>query len=601
MFKNKFINCLLSLLLALTIILNTNYYRRDTYAVLPAFAFLPVVVETGEVVVTFGAAAVAGLAGYIVAMGITADTSGDIEYLTEEWIRWDIDTYGWEHTRSILENETGFVVEEFTEPTGEVSYGVDVPQEKASTWYKNPDGTLSNLKFFQNEKLGSGSAPSPDNKNGGKRLIAGVMAGLYGLSSIGNSFYDFLHSSDNVVYVPPFVADLGNFEDIRLFYYTFQQDMASSTFGYVFTQDDKALTYYSIPDSFSDKYKYFRFYYNYYPYETLEKYENLLYFACLAWNDDGSYSILTNNIRQHDNSGTSSDGTIRHSLSTVCKSGTDMVSDDIYNVKLNFGLNKSYKTLNDLSEVGYYVNSNYDTDTATDIQPDFELGRLDIGDTEFGLKEGDNIYENEYQLQEKAQQVANSQGELLVAAPAFNPDGSLVVESDTEPTAITSPLVSPDIELDNKPADSVMQGNSIFDLLKEFFNNFFTRLGQTLINAAKNAFVPSEGFFEYKINEIREKHCSSAGTIHFDELEIPDIKWDPDGSRWGTYIDGEIIIVDNSFLRSHINEFRFIIAGFVYFIWLLGRLYHILRILGVVDVDDAPVTVQQVVVRGFRP
>lgn len=158
-------------------------------------------------------------------------------------------------------------------------------------------------------------------------------------------------------YDPVFTAGMGTFDNIQIAYYTFQQDMALSMFGYEFNQDDKSLTSYSLPDAISDDYKYFRFYYRYYPYGELEKYENLLYFGCLCWNDDGSYKIFANLIRQHANSGTTSDGSIGHTLSSSAKTGTDMVADDVLNLKLNFGLNKSYQTLNDLNEVAYYINT----------------------------------------------------------------------------------------------------------------------------------------------------------------------------------------------------------------------------------------------------
>ncbi len=561
--KNKILSCLMAFTLCFTIIINSNNFRKDTYAVV---AVLPVAIPVGEAVVTIGSAAVVALAGILAGMGISSSSASDTSDLVEDWIRYDIDTNGWKHTKSILE-QTGFTYEEYTEPTADGTIGViDVPDYKAGTFTKNPDGTYSNLQWFQKEQLSGGSASEPDNNNLGKRLVAGFMAGIAGLSAIGSSFYDYLHNSDDVEYIAPVSSYIGNLSGIK------------SDLNSLYIIRAKQLFDKDITDNFCSANKF-----------TGWEYYDLYYGGPYADGSKTWYASYVLGYNQSDNScRLYTGGFIYYSDSSLTRwklyARGAQTRPEVFDIAYSISSGSGYTVkLSQLKRIRHYVNTDVLTEQSSDIDYVAEQASLKIGDSVYSLKQNDNIYDNQEQLKTKVESIADSNGQVIVSAPAYDTAGNTVVESYTEPTALTEPIISTALSSSTAIDEGIQQSDSVLDVLKRFIANFFPRIEQAILNAIKTAFVPADGYFENKINELREKHCSSAGTIHFDELEIPDVTWNTSNSRWGSEL-GTIVIVDNSYLRNNIDSFRSLLAGFIYFVWLFHEAYRMLKILNVVSI-----------------
>ena len=100
-------------------------------------------------------------------------------------------------------------------------------------------------------------------------------------------------------------------------------------------------------------------------------------------------------------------------------------------------------------------------------------------------------------------------------------------------------------------------------------------------------FVPPAGYIEGKINGLRLQFCPTLAPIEIASKEIPDITWSIGDSSFGSAVHmSDVVIVDNSFLRNNIVAIRSIICGFVWFLFVINKLFALLRYLNVVQVPE---------------
>lgn len=471
-------NVFISFVLSFVIVLNCNVYRRDTYAFAPA---IPIVVG-GEVVLELTAAAFAALAGAVVGMAITPDsgTVTDTEKIVSDFLVYDVVTNGSAHTVEMLE-DTGFMVE--VDESG-VSV-VDVPGSRVGTF----TGYYSDGEFYfgdmstGNGDLSGGSPPEPEQGPGlGKRLLAGFMAAASGLGSIGASFYDYLHNSDSVEYVPAsdFVAD--SFYNIRSDCYSVQQELAASLLSYSFDTSSRDPFYYTFNNSLTGA-AYIDMYYMYNSaYDDTKPKSKLLGFAFLITYPDNKCEIYTTCIIYYPEN-----GYLQHYLSAERVS--DCSTSDVFDKSFSIGWHstRGFATLGDYTFVGHYVNTDV---VGVDELPDSASEQLKIGDTVYNITQGDNIYNNQQYITQQISDKQDRNGNVLITAPSIDREANTIsypkyitYEGDEVVYGDTITYLNPDtmeVDDDVQLSDEDYTNKNIFQLLYNFCTNFWTKFKQSL-------------------------------------------------------------------------------------------------------------------------
>lgn len=282
-------------------------------------------------------------------------------------------------------------------------------------------------------------------------------------------------------------------------------------------------------------------------------------------------------------------------MSAIRLRGSDY-SLDVHSIpfETGFGSTRNKKTLVEMEQVDYYVNTGFVTDVGVIDTPVTDT--ITDGDHTFPVdktKEGATVWDVPTAIPDviKDKGAVDENDKTILPLPAIGADGVLDFPVDY-------PL-NPDLDLNPALPDTVLEGNNIFDLLAEFFRNFWKLLSQNLLDVLKSflallegffaaCFVPPVGYIEGKINELRMLYCPGLPTIDIDSKEIPDITWSIGDSTLGSFTGrDEIVIVNNSFLRNNIETFRSIICGFIWFMFLLNKMFALLRYLNIVQVPSA--------------
>ena len=561
----KRLNTFIALIIAAVVVVNSNMFRTDVQA-------NPLVVAGYAV----SAAAVSAIAAALTAGGIQVTTQADVEDFTYDFFNSIITP---DKTSSQIEDELseiGFVVD-----SESMTIGVQ-DSSRVSVKYDPVTGTFSDLTYNTVVETGKLAAD-------GAIMIGGIVQTIDKVTSLGEALYDYLHAGD-FTYNPGFNADIGSFEDIRMNYYKLQQDLAASNYSYIFDIDTRDPDYYSLPYRVS-QYEYYDIYSFIKPVDTgnyLEEY-TVLFFACLCYNSDGDYVVFCNYIHHGTNYGTD----ISHSQSFQVLSGSDYTV--CYDDKINFGFNRNrlYYSLSQMQQVAHYVNTDVVSDTGVLDTPATDT--ITDGEHTFPVdksKEGTTVWDIPTAIPDviKNNGAVDENDKTILPFPAIGTDGVLDFPVDY-------PL-NPDLDLNPALPDTVLEGDNIFDLLAEFFRNFWKLLSQNFLDVLKaflgllagffaSCFVPPAGYIEGKINELRLTFCPVLPAIDIDSKEIPDITWSIGDSTVGSSSGvQEIVIVNNSFLRNNIDTFRSIICGFIWFMFLINKLFALLRYLNIVQVPS---------------
>ena len=474
----KIRNIIICFMLSVVICFNCSSFRRDTYA----FAAVVPIVVGGEVVLELTAAALAALAGAIVGMAITSDsgTVTDTDKIVNDFLVYDVVTNGSAHTVEMLE-DTGFMVE--VDDRGVTV--VDVPGSRVGTF----TGYYSDGQFHfgdmstGNGDLSGGSPPDPDQGPGlGKRVLAGFLAAASGLGSIGASFYDYLHNSDTVEYVPAsdFVAD--NFYNIRSRCYSVQQDLALSLLNYSFDVSSRDPFYYTFNNSLSGA-AYIDTYYMYDPvYDVTNPESRLLGFAFLVTYPDDTCEIYSTCILYFPDN-----DYLAHHLSAECVSGCSRAEAFSKSFSIGWHSSRGFATLGDYTFVGHYVNTDV---VGADELPASTSEQLKIGDTVYNITQGDNIYNNQQYITQQIADKQDSNGNVLITAPSIDREANTIsypkyitYEGNEVVYGDTITYLNPDtmeVDDDVQLSDEDYTNKNIFQLLYNFCTNFWTKFKQSL-------------------------------------------------------------------------------------------------------------------------
>lgn len=573
----KRLNTFIALILAAVVVVNSNMFRTDVYA-------NPLVVAGYEVT----AAVVSAIAAAMAAGGVQISTQSDAEDFTYNFfsnIFVDIKTP--EEIQQEM-NSMGFVVDS-------ENMVIDVQDSsRVSVKYDPTTGTFSDLTYNTVVETGKVAAD-------GAIMIGGIVQTIDKVTSLGEALYDYLHAGD-FTYNEGFQAGVSSSDEINLSYYTFQQEMAASYLDYNFDQDSRVIKIYSLTALGATlPYEYYKFYYYVKPkgeegiFKSTYKDYYILVFSAIGYSSDGSYQINHNAILLNPYD------TITHYQNLISLSSSysdvslnDACTESVISGGITHGYKNGYLSLNDMSQFGYYVNADLvtdigvidtpATDTITDGEHTFPVDKT---------KEGVTVWDVPTAIPDviKDKGAVDDNDKTILPLPAIGADGVLDFPVDY-------PL-NPDLDLNPALPDTVLEGDNIFDLLAEFFRNFWKLLSQSLLDALKAflellegffaaCFVPPAGYIEGKINELRMLYCPGLPTIDIDSKEIPDITWSIGSSSVGSSsgVD-EIVIVNNSFLRNNIETFRSILCGFIWFLFIINKMFALLRYLNIVQVPSA--------------
>lgn len=468
MTRKRLFSSLTAFVLCLVMIFNCTSFHRDVEAVVPAVAGA---IGIGGAIVVVTAEAIAYFASCLKNGGVEVDNWDDAQLSTEEFLEYIL--------TDVSEDDISVTLESygFSYNNGVISVSDDNGGIVNYLYYPPTiSGTASGYNDSRIEKITYSGEFIDKLTTAGNYVKSGVLTSYDNLANIGAGIYNWLHSG-TYEYIPPFVSDVDTFDNIQIAYYTFQQDMAANL-GYNFDSETKSISSYSIPDAFND-FEYYRFYFCSYCNGEYNKNQNLLYFACLMYNSDGSYNIVSNCIRQQ-----ISDGNIMHFLSNSRISGTDINADDVYSVSLNFGLNAFRKSLSDLSEVGYYINSAVGDITAVDSP-----AVITDGEKEFTLNPDTTVtvWDTPTAIADSAASSGayDDNDNTVVTLPGVQTGSSDIDWTDGIPTVFNPDL--PDVSTDIP--DSVTSSDSILDWIRDFFTHFFDRLSAVLLGVLKVLFL----------------------------------------------------------------------------------------------------------------
>ena len=474
--KNKILTFALSFVLCLTLIVNCNTFRKDTEA------SAALVVTGAAVAITLTAEAVAALGGIIAGMGITCDSPDDLNGIITSFFQYELPPTYDEASSEIDKfkqqlSDAGFKVTT-NDDTGII---IDVPDTSKGEWTYDPE---TGTKTFKEWRTGNWTEVTPIDGGGSsggggdktplwKRFVAGFLAGSFGLASIGNSFYDFLHNSEDVDYIQldaGLIDTLPNIKaDLNLQYISIVKQMLDVDIDRVFCTANS--------------------------FDGFEYYD--LYFGGPFVDGSASwYSVFVLGYNRSDNScrlftgGFVNRSSDRSYYSLYARSLSDLstVSDVPYSISSGNG----YKVkLSDLSLLKHYVNTSVLTEEEVNSGTTIESKpQLKIGDNVYNVSDDDNIYNNQQYVTQQLSDKVDSNGNTIVTVPQVDTSAGAITyphyityEGDTIVYGDTITYVNPDdvdIKEDVALDDEDVENENIFKLLYNYFSSFWTKLRQVL-------------------------------------------------------------------------------------------------------------------------
>lgn len=582
MIKKCKLNIFFSLIFSCVFVFNCNSFRKDIYA---NPASVVATVEVSGEIIQFTADVVAMFTAQMHASGIDIDLQDaadalvdyfyysmkDYEYSEDGMWQWCIDR-GYHYNK----DNNSVVLDDGYE------------------YYLHYDVFTGTYTYYPCvDDVNDGSSLKDEVLADGTRVKTCVKTTYDTLTKFGASVYDYLHNSSTVEYVPPSpVAQVGNVEQLN----SNLQDLIKS---YAYFSDIRTIS--SFDTLLFDNNSYnsvknigvvsYDIYVSdcVYPFAddidfSKDSTAQFYYFSCIGKLADGRYYLPFSVVTLIDNTSPTVQFTeIR------CNSAwgiyddynalIDYINRQNWSVRAAFYGNTNGSTVADKFGDGYLTHFAVSADGAVDVPA--------VPTDKPYIKSGDREYAIDPDKANAWDQPDAATSNVSVAGAWDGNDTILNLPGEKDNAwdwddAVPDVLNPGDVNVSTDIPSDVATSDNVLTWIKDFFTHFFDRLGATIMNALYACFVPSDGYFEYKINELREKHCSSVGTIHFDELTIPDIIWNSYDSRWGSQI-GAIVVVDNSFLRNNISRIRPLIAGFIYFVWILHEIFRLVKILNVVS------------------
>lgn len=399
--------------------------------------------------------------------------------------------------------------------------------------------------IFYNYQTGQFSNWNPDGGNGKKpsnnNVIAGIVASAVGLTTLGESLYDFLHS-DDVTYSAPVKATVsssvtsdGIFPMIRKIeakclstylnnpYIAENLKSEDDWYNYILDKNympNNRILKGSYPSDWSyvDVYVLHSSKFDSNTYEVAADYVNTIFVFCNGRYADGYYACYFKT------------GTSVSSEKYVLTSGFSYgsySSDDYSDINACefYGYydsnNVSYST-SYLSDYGKPTVRLYNTDATTgssnsDVDSEIKTGgNVKVGDTIYNLTQGDNIYNNQQYITQQLADATSSDDKTLVAVPQINtstntltqPSYVVVNDDGTVTTGKAITLVNPDevtVKEDTEVDDETVEGQNIFQLLYNFFSNFWRKLRQVLTSVLTTMFVPDLDGIKNSFDLLKEK------------------------------------------------------------------------------------------------
>ncbi len=571
--QNRILTCAVSFVLCLTLIVNCNTFRKDTYAFLPAIA-----IPVGAAVIEVSAEAIVAIFAVIYGGKIIADSYEAQQDLVTKGLKYDATTYGIDHTKGIL-SDAGFDVVDSADGT---TTTVGVPSGKKVTWIFDGDGKGTCLESGAEIDLtehteptggdGGGSGDDGGGDNGGddnnktplgKRIMAGFLAVGSGIGSLGSSFYDFLNNSEDVEYIPAVSSYTDSLSNIK------------SDLNSLYVARAKELFNKDITVSFcsANNFTGWEYYDLYYGGPYVDG-SNKWYAAyVLGYNrSDNSCRLYTGGYRE---------GTSDISYWKLYARGAQ-TRPDIFDISYSITTGNGYTVkLSQLKLVKHYVNTDVLTDQSANIGVTTDLeSQLKVGDTVYNISEGDNIYNNQQYVTQQISDKTDSDGNVIVTCPHVNSETGAITypqyityEGDSIVYGDTITYVNPDdidVKEDVALDDEDVENANIFKLLYNYFGSFWRKLRQVL----RDFFIPDLSEFYNSFDTLKDKFpiidqaealCDKLINYNFDSSGPPAflIKYKTAAFDYET---SEQSMVD----FSGINSFVSILHGIILFIAYFG-------------------------------
>jgi hypothetical protein len=585
--KLKPCRCFISLLLCAVVLFSVPDFKREVRADAIAAQDVYVYAEAAGVTLVVAPEAVALTVGMLVAGGIvvyTAEqgyqfTSSYLGYLiascsTEEEIAEVLSQYGYSYHGGYItvDNDDTYA---YVLSTGYDAYGVPtVGYKKVRTAQGYKDMVTS----------------AGDTVKSGLKVASSV------LTANGALMYEWLHSSDSGFELStPMVSTTGSFDYIRNYFYTLMQVNAQSYFNYSFDTDTYSLDSYSIPAS-SVKYPlatmpYCDIYFKYLPSDDYYKAADAIFCIAVLYDDSGQYYSYYYGILSY-----SSNGTISHRTTYLMESGSSLDST-FYDVKRVFYKYSALcESVSEFTQVAHLVNTDAYSSTDTDDIYDTAVSggkTITNGDIDLGLVDGTDVADTLWGTPTAILDTAidagavNDDGEVVVALPGVVSGTTDLDISTTYPT-----VLNPDI---TETADTVVSDGTITGIVQSILNfvksipdilrsilDFLKSIPTLIINGIKSIFVPSDGFIEDAIDEIKTSFNEKFGGGNWMVSDAFGAEKAMDNQNvtmnFGGY-EFTFTIIDWSYAKNAIDDFRPYIRGFLA---LLLCLYSTNQFLGLI-------------------
>ena len=521
--RNIYVNFLVSLLLCVVMVFNNSCFNNKVYAD-PVTATAIAVELTPE--------AAAAIAAILAALGFEVATPDEVKEVVHAWIAnaikdavtpKDFDEVFSQYAAMFLPVGvsitwtyaqgkyyiSGVLNDVYKASINETIRG-ETLEDGSEVYFPTPNRAVilgNNGDYTVIDRSPNPQLPNDPKTPFWKRVVAGVMASSFGITTIGNSFYDFLHNSDNVEYIPPSPsAQVGNLEELNEYFKTLL--VSNAFFSDVRFKKDDFLT--NPPAFIKGNIEFFNIYMSVYS----PKFDNDIdfstsgasqrkYIAVIAKCDDGAYYTLNCSITDYANYGVSYSEIDRtNKTGNIGSSAYDYYIANVMNSSENWSYKAAYR--GEGSEFGDGFLTHYAVSNVEDPDPlpdENSNAQVKIGDNIYNIKQGDNIYNNQQYVTQLLDGKTDSNGDTFVPLPAVDTatntytypkpititdDGSLTYGS-SDMTFVNPDTL--DYEEDTKLSDKDYEDKNIFSLLYNFFNNFWTKLRQVI----KSIFITDEG------------------------------------------------------------------------------------------------------------